>query len=195
MNRNWPNTAGSDERTGCLTTGGLGTFSEQTSAPERSSAPSYDYPSDRTLSVSEDKKLLRQEKFPGTGTKTLAIGKMNRGLLARAEEILDGFDIDNPVTSRVDRESLCGIVLQLWEGASKCSEFHQDILAILENGLLSTEKLQTKHLSLFREAIRDLQNDVLTQAHVEVIHHRFIAEGVSPLALLTEVDEGGDSEE
>jgi hypothetical protein len=190
MNGNWFNTSGSDERTGRLVNHA---FIGQTSIYEPSLITPVELPNDHTSLDIKIKKQLKREKFPRIDNRAISIGKMDRKILARAEEILYGFDIEDPIASRVDRESFCGVVLQLWEGANECSDFHQDILAILENGVLSTENFQPKHLSLFMEAIKDLKNDVLTQAHVEVINHRFIAEGLSPLALLSEIEEENGS--
>jgi hypothetical protein len=179
---------GSEEVTGAISES-LPVFHNQTCVADRASALEDQYPGDRTLSASEGVKRQTQQNslMPQTGLSNT--GQMDSDLLRRAEEIIEGFSTDDPMVCVVDRESLCSVILQLWETASRCSQFHQDILAILENALLSTEKPEAKHLSLFREAINDLRFNVLTQAHVSVIQQRFIADGLSPLALLTEVDD------
>jgi len=123
-----------------------------------------------------------------------AVGKgLNKSLLERAKSIIDGFNCDDVMDATVNLESLRGIVLQLWKSATNSSQFHQDILAILESAIISVEYPNKDQLTVFREAVIDLGNNVLTQAHVDVIRRRFISEGFSPLALLSEVEDGDDS--
>ncbi|MGD0078172.1 MAG: hypothetical protein ABSB91_06060 [Sedimentisphaerales bacterium] len=189
------NMSGGEEGTGRLGSGGIITLGEHTVVSEQSTPSGHDYFDDGTLPATEERERLGRETLSSSVTRIPATGKMDRELLSRAENIVEGFNIDDPLTSRVDRDSLCGAVLQLWEKSNKCSDYHQDILAILENGLLSTEKFEMRHLSVFREAIKDLQNETLTQAHIDVIQRRFMEEGMSPLALLTEVDKSGESKD
>jgi len=89
---------------------------------------------------------------------------------------------------------LRGIVLQLWESAANATQFHQEILAALESAVLGVETLNKNQLSAVREAVMDLGNDVLSEAHLDVIRRKFIAEGFSPLALLSEVENDKDGE-
>lgn len=115
---------------------------------------------------------------------------LDRSLLNRANNIIDSLDHRDVVESTVHLESLRGIVLQLWEIAATSSQAHQEILAVLESAILSIESPNEGQLSAFKEAVMDLGNDVLTQAHVDVIRRRFIGEGFSPLALLSELKDG-----
>jgi hypothetical protein len=122
-----------------------------------------------------------------------AAGKsLDKSLLARARNIIDGFTPGDVMEDTINFESLRGIVLQLWESAENASQLHQEILAILESAILSIECPTESQLAAFKEAVTDLGSDVLTQAHVDVIRRRFIAEGFSPLALLSEVKDGDD---
>lgn len=119
---------------------------------------------------------------------------LDRSLLSRAKDIIGSFNHSDVMDATINLESLRGIVLQLWESARKSTQFHQEILAILEAAILSAESPTDTQLSVFKEAVTDLANDVLTQAHVDVIRRRFIGEGFSPLAVLTEVEDGDDSD-
>jgi len=116
-------------------------------------------------------------------------GGLDKSLLERARNIIDSFNCDDVIKATIYLESLRGIVLQLWESATNCSQFHKEILATLENAILSVEFPNESQLAAFKEAVMDLRNDILTQAHVDVIRRRFVAEGFSPLALLSEVED------
>ena len=133
------------------------------------------------------KMLLSENGKPATG-------KLDGSLLNRAKTIIDNFNSDDVIESTINIESLRGIVLQLWESAANATQFHQEILAALESAILSVETLDKNQLSAVREAIMDIGNDVLAQAHLDVIRGRFITEGFSPLALLSEVENDKDGE-
>jgi len=120
-------------------------------------------------------------------------GGLDKSLLERAKSIIGSFDPDDVMDAAVNLESLRGILLQLWESATRSTPFHQEILAILESAMLSIESPSEDQLSVFREAVADLGNDALTQAHVDVIRRLFISGGFSPLVLLSEVEDGDDS--
>jgi hypothetical protein len=153
------------------------------------SSRGYEYKLDQTLDVTE-KLPERTKDLVGKHGKIL-VGGLDKSLLKRAQIILESFDCDDAVSVAINIESLRGIILQLWESAANASQFHQDILAVLESAMLSVVSPSSHHLSVFREAIRDLNSDLLAQAHVDVIRRRFISAGFSPLALLTEIDEDG----
>jgi len=122
------------------------------------------------------------------------VGKgLNKPFLERAKSIIDSFKPDDVMDAKVNLEALRGILLQLWNSAASSSQFHQDILATLESAMLTVESPNEGQLSVFREAIVDLENCVLTQAHVDVIRRLFIGEGFSPLALLSEIEDGDES--
>jgi hypothetical protein len=118
---------------------------------------------------------------------------LDMSLLNRAKSIIDGFNPSDVIESAVNLESLRGIVLQLWESATNASQFHQEILANLESAILSVECPTKSQLAAFKEAVTDLRSDVLTQAHVNVIRKRFIREGFSPLAILSQIENADDS--
>ena len=120
-------------------------------------------------------------------------GRLDKSLLERAESIVDSFDSENVVELVINVEALRGIVLELWKTAKNSSQFHQDILSTLENALLSKHDFTGEDMGLFREAIRDLKNKVLVGEHVETISGRFINQGFSPLAFLSEIGEGDGS--
>jgi hypothetical protein len=119
-------------------------------------------------------------------------GRLDRSLLERANAIIDSFNAEDVMDSTINMESLRGIVLQLWESAANATQFHQEILAMLESAILSVECLSKSQLSAWREAVIDLGNDILAQAHLDVIRRRFIAEGFTPLALLSEAENDDD---
>lgn len=123
-----------------------------------------------------------------------ATGKLDGSLLNRAKTIIDSFNSDDVIESTINIESLRGIILQLWESAVNATQFHQEILAALESSVLGVETLNNNQLSAVREAIMDLGNDVLAPAHLDVIRRRFIVEGFSPLALLSEIENDKDGE-
>lgn len=114
---------------------------------------------------------------------------LDKSILGRAKSIIESFGDSDVMEVAINLESLRGIVLQLWESATSSSQFHQEILAILESALISVESPNENQLSVFREAIADLERDVLAQVHVDVIRGQFIREGFSPLALLSEVED------
>lgn len=120
-------------------------------------------------------------------------GRLDETLLKRAESIIDGFDYVDPLNATVNMESLRGVVFELWESAATSSEYHQDILAALESAILSIDIPNEDQLSVFREAIRDLRNGVLTAEHVDIIRRQFAVNGFSPLALLDEAEDGNST--
>lgn len=120
-------------------------------------------------------------------------GRLNETLLKRAESIIDGFDCVDPLSATINMESLQGVVFELWESAATSSEYHQDILATLESAILSIDIPNEAQLSVFREAIRDLRNEVLTAEHVDIIRQQFAVNGFSPLALLDEAEDGNST--
>ncbi len=122
-------------------------------------------------------------------------GKVNTNLLQRAIEIVNGLDTDDAIAYVVDLEALRGIVLELWSTAATSSTYSQELLATLEGALLSVDLPTPDQVSAFREALRDLRSDVITEAHVDVIRRRFIAAGFSPLGLLTDAQIGNDDDD
>lgn len=125
--------------------------------------------------------------------KAVVVRALDKSLLLRARDILESFDANDLVQSSVDLESLRGIVVQLWESAANSTQFHQQILAILESAILTIELPNQEQLSLFREAVIDLGHDVLTQAQVDIIQRQFISKGFSPLALLGDTEDSDGS--
>jgi hypothetical protein len=130
---------------------------------------------------------------PSHATKD-ARGILDQLLLTRAIEIVDSFEGCDVIDASVNLESLRGIVSQLWNSAIGSSRFHQDILAALESALLSIETPTSAQISILREALIDLGQKVLTQAHVEIIRSEFVSRGFSPLALLSNTEACEDGE-
>ena len=156
------------------------------------------WPSDGVVASSQTEGICKHESR-GVGTslpvyKKPLRGSLDQSLLKRAESIIDGYEPLDPLDATLNMESLQGIVLGLWESAAGSSQYHQDILAALESAVLSIESPDESQLSVFREAIRDLSNNVLTEEHVEIMRQQFIARGFSPLALLDEVEDEGSTE-
>lgn len=129
---------------------------------------------------------------PGNQRAT-ASKRLDKALLKRAVAILGSFDPDDVVTAQVDMDALRGLVLELWENAQSATQDHQDILALIEEAVLSVDSLTEDQVSGLREGFRDLEKPVLGQVHVDVIRGRLIGQGFSPLALLSELADHGDS--
>lgn len=166
---------------------------------EPSNSPTLPSSYDEGTAIGEQTQGISERELQETKTsleapkKTLK-GVLDKALLKRAESIIDGFNFDDPLSVTVNMESLQGVVLELWESATTSSQYHQDILAALESAILSIEVPSEDQLSVFREAIRDLGNEVLTVEHVDIIRQQFIANGFSPLALLDEVEDGDSND-
>jgi len=144
-----------------------------------------------TLSVSED--LPKAVQAPLDSRKQFAVGSLDKSLLERAKDIVESLRVNDVMDTAINLDSLRGIVLQLWESATNSTQFHQEILALLESAVISIDSPNEDQLSVFREAIIDLENDVLAQAHVDVIRRQFIKRGCSPLAVLSEIEDSDDS--
>lgn len=144
-----------------------------------------------TLGVSED--LPKAVQAPLDSRKQVAVGSLDKSLLERAKDVVESLRVNDVMDTAINLDSLRGIVLQLWESATNSTQFHQEILALLESAVISIESPNKDQLSVFREAIIDLENDVLAQAHVDVIRRQFIKRGFSPLAVLSEIEDSDDS--
>jgi len=144
------------------------------------------------VTVGANPEVPQKVRIPLTENGKSASGKLDGSLLKRAKAIIDSYNPDDLIESTINVESLRGIVLQLWESAAIATQFHQEILAVLESAVSSVESFNKTQLSAIREAIKDLENNVLAQAHLDVIRRRFIAEGFSPLAFLSEVENDND---
>jgi len=128
------------------------------------------------------------------GTQRVAASKgLDKALLKRAVTILGSFGPDDVVAAQLDMDALRGLVLELWESAQSATQDHQDILALIEEAVLSVDSLTEDQISVLREGFRDLEKPVLGQVHVDVIRGRLIGQGFSPLALLSELADHGDS--
>jgi len=142
--------------------------------------------SSETLGVNEQppRGLTQHSHRPAKVASTV----LDKSLLERAKTLLEDYNITDAMQTTIDLGSLRGIVLQLWESAATSTQFHREILALLEAAVISLESPNEGQLSVLREAVIDLQNDVLAQAHIDVIRRQFINEGFSPLALLSEIE-------
>lgn len=132
--------------------------------------------------------------LPAETNREAGNNRLDKALLKRAQSIIDGFDRDDVMNATINMESLRGVILGLWESAANSTLFNRDILAALESAILSIEIPSEDQLSVFREAINDLESEILTASHVDIIRQRFIANGFSPLALLDEVEDGDNKD-
>lgn len=179
------------EITGGATTETQPVVAQTMGAPDYS--PSFQgYDSNRTIDAKGETGQLSRPA-PSHATKD-ARGILDQLLLTRAIEIVDSFEGCDVIDAGVNLESLRGIVSQLWNSAVGSSSFHQDILAGLESAILSIEAPTPGQFSAIREALTDLGQKVLTQAHVEIIRSEFVSRGFSPLALLSNTEASEDSE-
>jgi len=118
---------------------------------------------------------------------------LDKALLRRAVTVLESFDSHDVVATQLDMDTLRGLVVELWESAQSATQLHQDILALIEEAVLSVSSLSHAQILALKEGFRDLANPILVQIHVDLIRDRLIAEGFSPLALLSELaDDGGN---
>lgn len=144
-----------------------------------------------TLGADEESLELTMGR-PGTQRAAASKG-LDRTLLKRAVTILGSFDSEDIVAVQLDMDALRGLVLELWESAESATQDHQDILALIEEAVLSVDSLTEDQVSVLREGFRDLEKPVLGPVHVDVIRGRLIRQGFSPLALLSELEDHGDS--
>jgi len=166
--------------------------------PEITSAPP-DYPpalrgDENNQTADSNGKAMPQVRSAPSPIIEPARGTLDQGLLTRAIAIIDSFEGTDVIGTCVNVESLRGIVYQLWNSAVATTRFHQDILAALESALLSIETPTSGQISILREALIDLGQKVLTQAHVEIIRSEFVSRGFSPLALLSNTEACEDGE-
>ena len=184
-----PRTSSEDyNRAGLLT----GTSEEETVPVGMLSVPKISqYRLNKTLDAGKE---IQPEPYgPVIDYKKAANGGLDKSLLKRTRNIVENFNVSSVMDAAIDLESLRGVLLQLWQSATDSTQFHQEILAILESAVISVESPTPTQLSAFREAIIDLERDVLAQVHIDVIRRRFISEGFSPLALLSEIKNGDSS--
>jgi hypothetical protein len=118
---------------------------------------------------------------------------LDKALLKRAVAILESFDSHDVVATELDMDALRGLVLELWESAQSATQLHQDILALIEGAVLSVNSLKQAQILALKEGFSDLANAILVQVHVDLMRDRLIAQGFSPLALLSELADDGSS--
>jgi hypothetical protein len=118
---------------------------------------------------------------------------LDKALLRRAVTILESFDSHDVVATQLDMDALRGLVVELWESAQSATQLHQDILALIEEAVLSVTSLSQAQILALKEGFRDLANPILVQVHVDLIRDRLIAQGFSPLALLSELADDGSN--
>ena len=120
--------------------------------------------------------------------------------LRNATEIIESIDPEDTYHTVLHLASLSAVVMEIWESAVRSSQCHQDILAILENGVRLAQHadsfhLELRHLSAFREALSDLGQPQLVRQNVDAVRSRFLNEGFTPLGFLdTTGPEGDDSD-
>ena len=118
---------------------------------------------------------------------------LDKVLLRRAVAILESFDSHDIVATQLNMDALRGLVLELWESAQSATQLHQDILTLIEEAVLSVTSLNEDQILALKEGFRDLANPILVQVHVDLIRDRLIAQGFSPLALLSELSDDGSN--
>jgi len=113
-------------------------------------------------------------------------GQIDRTILDQAFDLLESLDPRDAYQTPLHLNSIAGALMALWESAADCSQFHQDILAILENAVTCMRADDTlapteSRLRVLREVLNDLRQPQLAGAHVEVARSQFIREGFPPL--------------
>lgn len=117
---------------------------------------------------------------------------LDKTLLKRVIVILENFDSHDVIAAQLDMDAIRGLVLELWDSARYATPLHQDILALAEEAVLSIDSLNHAQVLALKEAFHDLANPILVQVHVDLIRDRLIAQGFSPLALLSELADDGE---
>lgn len=151
----------------------------------------------------------RSEQRPGpysaTGTTELSGSPMrplaaappranhvDRALIERATELLDGVEYLDSEELALTLESLRNLVCRLWPSVAAATVYHQSILANIESFLLSQESIDAEQASVLRGAVKDLGLTSIGEQHAEVIRSQFIDHGHKPLALLGNVNLADD---
>lgn len=112
-------------------------------------------------------------------------------LLGRAREILEGIDLESPEEIVLCLPAMRGIAVELWRSAIKASREHQDLLALVENALISWDCLDEKRAKSLLGCFRDLSAPLVTEAHLDVARSLLVRCGWNPLGFL---GEGADGE-
>ncbi len=121
-----------------------------------------------------------------------ATGQIDAALLRKALEIVDSIVPTHEINTPLFLAALGGTVLEMWESAATSSEYHQDILATLENAVRAATvsgSVTEQQLSAFREALTDLALTRLVRENAKVVRSEFIRQGFGPLAFMGEPDE------
>lgn len=139
--------------------------------------------------------ILPQKSFPTLERRpsVLRSSCINKDLISEAKRIIADIDIDDPYNMEFQLPVLVSCVMQMWETAASGSQYHQDILAILENGVTCarvSDALTAEQLNAFREALIYLAFAHLVCENVQAIRSRFINAGFALLAFI----EGQDIE-
>jgi len=107
-------------------------------------------------------------------------------------EQLESINPEDQFETQLQLVSLSGTTMEMWETAAESSEAHQEVLAILENGVRQVARdgmLSDEQLSAIREALRELPQAVLVRSIVETIRVRFLSAGFGPMAFAEDVRE------
>lgn len=121
-----------------------------------------------------------------------ATGQIDAGLLRKTLEFVDSIVPTDEINTPLFLAALGGTVLEMWESAATSSEYHQDILATLENAVRASTvsgSVTEQQLSAFREALTDLAQTRLVRKNAEVVRLEFIRQGFGPLAFVDEPEE------
>ncbi len=112
---------------------------------------------------------------------------VDASLLRRALEIVQSLDPGDVFSAELHLSALCGLVMELWESAQHSSEYHQQTLAALENGVRSASAdghVTPEQVAAFREALRDINRPSVGRQSVDIIRTLFVEVGFAPLAFV-----------
>lgn len=118
--------------------------------------------------------------------------QIDLGLLKKAMELVESIDPDDQFETQLQLVSLAGTLMETWETAAECSEAHQDVLAILENGIRQAARdgmVTEEQLSATREALRELSQPIVVPSAVDTIRTRFVSTGFGPMAFAEDIQE------
>ena len=130
----------------------------------------------------ENREMVRGAGSNGTG-------RLDADLLCRALEIADEPIAEDDQELLLSVATLGGILCRLWNSAPQASGLHRQILAAVENGVISLKRglpATTNRMQAIRQGLMDLMQPTLTRANVDSVSSRLVDAGFSPMAFIAE---------
>jgi hypothetical protein len=103
---------------------------------------------------------------------------MDKDTLVKWEKALDEIEVSG------DFIELRKSVVDLWKLAVDLPEQHREVLAMIDNALLSSRTLNKNQEEIIKTALYFLKFSVITDPHVSLMSEYFVEERFNPLASL-----------